>query len=261
MISPHRKKSKIKAFFLAVLTLAVFSVISCIMFLLNIHSAVALEQELRCGIDEHVHTDGCYKGDFLCCGKVAHVHDGNCYIVLLSDNNVNTVLDMSEGSSLENVIDDVVTLARDDNSAEWSRDEVTLINSRISDDDSAPDLVLNDDINTVTTVMQEQEKEQQEQQGTPGQINVENIPSGNTSYFAVGDDPDTGNYNANFYVFLDGEWTCIGTLDYTTERQSTRYQNYVIPTSDVLALVNGALGTSYDYNDFAISVSTSASRN
>jgi len=69
-------------------------------------------------------------------------------------------------------------------------------------------------------------------------------------------DPVTSNYNANFYIYLDGKWSCIGTLPYTTTANGTRY-DYTIPTNTVLELVNGVLGTDYAYNSFDISVATS----
>ena len=76
-----------------------------LLFCQNITDAIALEQDIRCGIEEHTHTDACYNGDFLTCKKPAHTHDGNCYIVLLEDNNINEILTMLEESdkrSLEN---------------------------------------------------------------------------------------------------------------------------------------------------------------
>ena len=66
--------------------IVLFFVISfVIVFCLSITPAVALEQELRCGVEEHVHQDQCYDGDFLVCTKQAHTHNGNCYIVLLNE--------------------------------------------------------------------------------------------------------------------------------------------------------------------------------
>jgi len=55
-------------------------------------SALALEQEARCGQAEHVHTEACYYRDMLICGKKAHSHSQNCYLVLLSDNDINWLL-------------------------------------------------------------------------------------------------------------------------------------------------------------------------
>ncbi|MBQ2764633.1 MAG: hypothetical protein IJF43_06305, partial [Firmicutes bacterium] len=73
---------------------------------------------------------------------------------------------------------------------------------------------------------------------------------------AVGDQASTANNKANFYVYLDGKWQCIGTLNYTRTANGSRY-DYTIPTKDVLKLVNDSLGTNYVYNSFDISVATS----
>lgn len=63
------KKLNIKSIaFVAVMS--VFCAAVCVLlFCLNIIPAVALEQEVRCGIEEHIHTDNCYNGDFLVCKK------------------------------------------------------------------------------------------------------------------------------------------------------------------------------------------------
>ena len=104
-------KSKRQQNIKSIIFLAVCALVcaSCCALLLckNIIPAVALEQEIRCGITEHTHTDSCYDGDFLVCEKPAHTHDGNCYIVLLKENDINNILTLigqSKGNSLENVI-------------------------------------------------------------------------------------------------------------------------------------------------------------
>jgi len=77
-------------------------------------SALALEQEARCGQAEHVHTEACYYRDMLICGKKAHSHSQNCYLVLLSDNDINwllTTMEATEEKSLESVIDSVMVQA------------------------------------------------------------------------------------------------------------------------------------------------------
>lgn len=181
--------------------------------------AVALEQELRCGMEEHAHTDACYDGDFLVCTKTAHLHDGNCYIVLLNDNDVNSVLTLID----EN----------EDNSLEYA----------ITDEESVSQLTLNKNLNTISTLAAD---------NTP----AETVQNG-VSLLSVGDNPVTSNYNANFYIYLDGKWTCIGTLPFETGQSGYWNYNSTIATSEVLGLVNGALGTDYTYNSFSISVSSS----
>ena len=199
--------------------LFVLFIMTCIvLFRMNTIQAVALEQELRCGIEEHAHTDACYDGDFLVCEKSAHLHDGNCYIVLLNDNDVNGVLTLID----EN----------EENSLEYA----------ITDEESVSQLTLNKNLNTASTL-------------SVGTTQTETVQNG-VSLLSVGDDPVTASYNANFYIYLDGKWTCIGTLPFTTSRNGIRY-NSTIPTSDVLEHVNGVLGTEYEYNSFDISVASS----
>ena len=237
---------------------AIFCIASCVLlFCTNVTHAVALEQEIRCGIEEHTHNDSCYNGDFLICDKPAHTHDGNCYIVLLKENDINNILTLlgnSESHSLENVITDTMSSAltfnanlnsADSGSSEvvpLSQDRVAEFNNTISNEDELPDIVLNENINTVSTLAVGDTEEEP-------QTNA-------TTTFNIQADPNTSNYNANFYLYLDGNWTCIGSLEFTTQRNGTRY-NSVLPTADILELVNGALGTDYAYNSFDIAVASS----
>jgi len=235
-------------------------VAACVLLLcFNITHSVALEQEVRCGIEEHTHEDSCYNEDFLICKKMAHTHDGNCYIVLLKENNINEILTMlsnNENHSLENVITDTMSTAlnfNDDlNGAESSeevkepeldKDTVEELNNTISNEEDLPNLVLNENINNLQLLALGNGTEQTQ-------------PSNNASTLSIGDSPVTSSYNANFYIYLDGKWTCIGSLPFTTQRSSNRY-NCVINTNDVLNLVNDSLGTDYAYNSFDISVATS----
>lgn len=236
----------------------IFCIASCVLlFCSNVTHAVALEQEIRCGIEEHSHSDSCYNGDFLICDKTAHSHDGNCYIVLLKENDINNILTLlgnSESHSLENVITDTMSSAlmfnsnlnsADSNSGEiitLTQDTVAEYNNTISNEEELPNIVLNENINTVSTLALDDDSGEKQQN--------------NTATFNIQAEPDTSNYSANFYVYLDGKWTCIGSLEFTTERNSSRY-NSVLSTEDVLELVNGALGTDYAYNSFDISVASS----
>ena len=243
----------------------VFCIIFCVFLsTANVTHAVALEQEIRCGIEEHTHTDSCYNGDFLVCDKPSHTHDGNCYIVLLKENDINSILTLlgeSEGHSLENVITDTMSSAltfneninsvetpEEESEITLTQDTVVKLNNTISDKEDLPDIVLNENINNPSTFAINDEQQSNGQQSSGQQSNV--------SVIDLGDEPVSSNYNANFYVYLDGKWTCFGTLEFTTERNGTRY-NSVISTADVLELVNNSLGTDYTYNSFDISVASS----
>ena len=56
------------------------------------YNALALEQEVRCGIPAHPHSAACYDGHRRVCGQEEHSHNRNCYIVLLEDNDINDLL-------------------------------------------------------------------------------------------------------------------------------------------------------------------------
>lgn len=99
-----------------------FLAISLVLFILTLWgaadsflpAAMALEQETRCQMTEHVHTDECYVDTVLVCDQKAHTHSENCYLILLKDNDINTLLtavDNAEDNSLEGVIQDTLTQA------------------------------------------------------------------------------------------------------------------------------------------------------
>ena len=252
------------------------SIAVCVLFaFLNMMDSVALEQQLRCGIEAHTHTDLCYDGDFLICNQNAHTHDGNCYIVLLQENNINqilTLMEEDEAHSLEHVIDGVMSNAlvlnqnalsltvedgqtyvneqpeKEDDDESLTQTKVAELNETISNSAQIPMLVLNENLNNENDTQEEQDEETESE----NLLAAADTPT----LMSVGDDPVTSNNNANFYVYLDGEWTCIGTLPYSRTRNGNRY-NYTIQTSSVLSLVNSSLGTSYTYNSFDIAVATS----
>lgn len=285
---------------IVVVLIAVFAILLSI----SIKPAVALEQELRCGSTEHTHTDDCYDGDFLICEKTAHAHDGNCYIVLLGDNNINDILTLVENNrehSLEHVITDVVsdaltfnnninrvyavgagalignTSTTEQQQVAFTPTEVAKLNETISDNESTPTLVLNENLNQTSTINIEETPSIEGDIDVDGTVQIagsigdatsntvaldnSQTSQGDVSTLAVGDTASSSNYDANIYIYLDGEWTCIGTLDFTTTRNggSSWYPKYdsTLSTSTLLDFVNGILGTEYSYNSFDISVSSS----
>ncbi|MBQ2764634.1 MAG: hypothetical protein IJF43_06310 [Firmicutes bacterium] len=141
-----------------------------LMFAVTITPSVALEQEIRCGIEVHIHEDSCYDGDFLVCEKEAHSHEGNCYIVLLDENDINGVLSLLDAEneySLEYVIDEVVDSALQFNgniNAEgqtsladaehivFSQNIISELNDTITNKEDLPDIILNENIFNVGNV-------------------------------------------------------------------------------------------------------------
>ena len=232
---------------------AIFCIVFSVFLLrANITHAVALEQEIRCGIEEHTHTDSCYNGDFVVCGKTAHSHDGNCYIVLLKENNINEILTLlanSKNHSLEYVINDTVSSALNFNEhinnleSVGTPDIITLnqntvaqLNNTISDKDSLPDIVLNENINSVT------------------QIAAGNTQQNGASTYAIGDDPVTNQMIGNVYIRLDGSWQFIGTTPISRSGSGSN-RTVSVATADLLNTVNTVLGTDYTYQSFDISSS------
>ena len=77
-------------------------------------SSMALEQNARCGLTEHVHGEECYYRDILICKEKAHFHNERCYLVLLEENDINSLLikvDAMPGNSLERLIAQVLDRA------------------------------------------------------------------------------------------------------------------------------------------------------
>ena len=259
----ENRKLNIKSILLIAISV-IFCVAVCVLlFCLNITKAVALEQEIRCDIEEHIHMDSCYDGDFLICKKPAHSHDGNCYIVLLNENDINgilTLLGNNETRSLEYVITDTMSSALTFNSnlnsvetdsggmMMLSQDTVAELNNTISDEEELPNIVLNENINTVSTLALDDTTTNEKQNN-----------SGATT-LSVGDEPDTSKNKANFYIYLDRKWTCIGSCDFTVYSQSSGWITYYysrVPNEDMLELINTTLGTDFTYSSFSLSVSSS----
>ena len=264
-------------------TILVGVFISFLFATMSLQHSVALEQKLRCGIQEHAHIDQCYDGDFLVCEQMDHSHDGNCYIVLLQENNIDQLLTLMKEAgtnSLEYVINNVVSdalvknqnmlsitivdgktqeIIRHDETEEDSltQEKVAKMNQTISKREEIPTLVLNEKLNNEADVLVE-EDEIVDSGKIEGSFDA-------PSFADVGDNPNKDSYNANFYIYLDNEWTCIGNLPFTRTRTGSNWGSSVykitIQTNEILNLVNRSLGTNYSYNSFSLAVATSTNGN
>lgn len=130
----------------------------------SVPSAVALEQDARCGRVEHIHSDNCYSGNLLVCGEEAHIHSGDCYLLKIEDNDINRLLsaiEADEEKSLEHLMDGIVSdnlyaveesACAEGNSldllAACSEDIIT-VNSAIAAADTGRALCLNENINSL----------------------------------------------------------------------------------------------------------------
>lgn len=105
-------KSSIKQNLILVTATVICMVLAFVLGInLAMPSVVALEQDARCGMVEHVHRDECYLNNVLICGERAHTHGENCYLLRLEDNDINRILseiEADEEKSLEHVITNVV---------------------------------------------------------------------------------------------------------------------------------------------------------
>lgn len=104
MRKKHRRRKKPYMIFLTVLMLLLVSVFGASSSVVDI---LAMEQEARCGAEEHVHTSQCYLDKVIVCGKTAHVHSENCYLLHLEDNDINSLLNRvasAEDRNLETVL-------------------------------------------------------------------------------------------------------------------------------------------------------------
>ncbi len=200
----------------------------------SMQSSIALEQKVRCGIDEHIHTESCYTGDIITCVIKEHTHDMNCYAVLLSDNDINSLLtevENTEERSLESVISKAEENSADGTEQEQSSDTSTI--------------VLNDNINTLSEYAVTDD-------GDTLTGSVDDLV-----LMSVGDSPESGSYNANFYVYIDDSWQCIGTLEFELVYSSWRY-TATVSTEDMVLLINNSLGTEFTRRSFSVYYATSA---
>ena len=169
----------------------------------NSISSLALEQEVRCGFEEHTHSESCYIEDVLICRQKSHVHNENCYLLLLKDNDINWLLQTigsTHAKSLEGVIDStlVQALTLNDEFAtaapplQLNAAQVSSLNDTIVQNRIDPALALNENLNSGSTLTYA-------------------APGGNASTYAVGGTASNADRVANFYIVLDGDITFVDT--------------------------------------------------
>ncbi len=219
---------KVKRLFYKLILTALLLVLTVVTVAgLTAESALAMEQQVRCGLTEHTHTDECYLDGILLCQQKAHLHTENCYLVLLEDNDVNALMqtvEQSDSKSLEGVLDSAMGQAlvlNEDLAAAPSpliltSQEISTLNETIVDNGIEPAVVLNENL------------------GTDTYLNY----SPDISTFAVGDSASTASRAVNFYIMLDGKITLIGsdTLtnanpDYYTYAKTVAMYNGVVETN------------------------------
>ena len=247
-----------------------------------VFSSVALEQQVRCGLEEHIHTRECYLDELLVCTKKAHTHSENCYLLLLEENNVNALLgtiETAEDNSLDTLIADVVNdaILYEDSALSavpaassvaeaWQRSGAsssggwTFFTSASSSGQAGA---------ASSTAVYAANTEGQVLEADIALLN-ENIvaaniqpymvlntglttmaltpedtePIGGITTLSLGQEAVRGNRKINFYIRLDGKLTCIGdgTLTYA-------YPAYYYSFSDTASLYREFLETSLTENN------------
>lgn len=167
-------------------------------------TSVALEQDVCCGAEEHIHGADCYAGDILMCPKKAHTHRENCYLLLLRENDINWLLDAvakTETKALKNLMESAIMEALRLTSAfqpgqsavvSLSSSSIAALNTAMQTQGSYAPLTLNANLD--------------------GAVNYALLSDGNggISTYAVGGTPDTTTKRAiNFYIMLDGKITFV----------------------------------------------------
>ena len=177
-------------------------------------TSVALEQDVCCGTEEHIHGADCYAGDILMCPKKAHTHRENCYLLLLRENDINWLLDAvakTETKALKNVM-------------ESASMEALRLTSAFQPGQSAVVSLSSSSIASLNTAMQTQGSYAPLtlNANLDGAVNYALLSDGNggISTYAVGDDANDDDLAINFYIRLDGTITRVsgGTLTYNNDR-------------------------------------------
>lgn len=235
-LNRHRKHPEKRIWVFAVL---------CVLLILSLasaagafFSAIGLEQAPRCGMEEHRHSEDCYLGDVLICGQKAHVHGENCYLLLLADNDINTLLSRvaaSEGRSLKSVLETIIWKGSADMSAIVSPGGDDDMSSAGTDGPAEPPALtppviaaLNETAARETPALVLNEGLLQPAPG--GQKSesalLQELLAGGAAAFALGDTPSTANNTVNFYIRLDGQLTFVGSGALTASPSQSWYYDY-----------------------------------
>jgi len=193
--------AKIKRLFYKLILVGAFLLLTVLTVVgFTMGNTVALDQQVRCGLPEHTHTEDCYLDGVLLCKLKGHTHSSNCYLVLLEDNDINWLLQTmsSNGNmSLEGVLDSAMgqALVLNDSFTDstpplsLSAQDISSLNNTIADNGIEPAVVLNENLQADAYLNY-----------SPG-----------ISTLAVGDSANTENRAVNFYILLDGKITLVGS--------------------------------------------------
>lgn len=186
----------------------------------SVTEALALEQQPRCGMTEHLHTESCYINDVLVCRQKAHTHSDSCYPLLLADNDINQLLTQ-------------IASTRD-----------RSLESLLRSGNVRGILVLNKDLRVQAT--------------QEGSTDADYPWIGGVGLLAVNDTPSTATNAINFYIRLDGNITCIGSKTLTTSR-NTRQISKTNVVSAYTSVVETSLTTNNLQSSYYLRYNTNGS--
>lgn len=200
--------------------LAVLLLLSVLRAFGSVTEALALEQQPRCGMTEHLHTESCYINDVLVCRQKAHTHSDSCYPLLLADNDINQLLTQ-------------IASTRD-----------RSLESLLRSGNVRGILVLNKDLRVQAT--------------QEGSTDADYPWIGGVGLLAVNDTPSTATNAINFYIRLDGNITCIGSKTLTTSR-NTRQISKTNVVSAYTSVVETSLTTNNLQSSYYLRYNTNGS--
>ena len=233
------EKRKTQGLFYKFILLAVLTAVSALSLSDSRLTSVALEQEPSCNLEEHIHSESCYLGDVLLCRQKAHVHGENCYLLLLSNNDINWLLQTvaeTKERTLSGVVDSAMgqALTLNDNFANTSppvtlsSSDISSLNTTIEENNIVPSVTLNENLSNGTMLAY-----------TPD--------NGGVSTLAVGDSPSTGTRAINFYMMLDGRITLVSSGTLTNNRYSYADTVAAYKNDTVTGLTTSNLGSNRTY--------------
>lgn len=225
---------------------------------------IALEQEARCGMEEHIHTGQCPA----VCLVPAHTHGKNCYLVLLEDNDINALLshvDYEQSNNLETLINTALDTALpqpkqeqvpmvDAEEPNLAVLDIAELNETMARESKPTGIVFNEHLYLASALQSGPTDITLPTAVDPG---LTGITNSGISTLSVGDTPQTNSQKANFYVYLDGSWVCIGTQNFSSYRSGQSY-GARMSTTILVYFVNNQLGTNLTYTDFSLKYATSA---
>ena len=216
-------------------------------------SSLALEQYARCGLVEHTHDEQCYSDNHLICFETEHSHSENCYLVLLSDNNINDLInnvDEQEDKSLESLIQTTSASNSDETSQQLVLNEDIYTESTSGDIIGAVLPAPNPTpVRSVSYALSNNSSSNSSSRSSSGSSSAdEQSAAYAVAPLSLDDETNYNNKTANYYVYIDDSWRSVGSMGFTAQRSIWTY--YARETlADVENLYNESLDLNLDSDD------------